>query len=218
MTNEALTEIHAEIERASERRIELWHLLSLEHDPALQTELKELNAELDRLWDEHRAIRARLRFGDREKIVARARGEERLGRAAQGPEVSLQRGIAAGTTRPDPPRSSLRRLRCSFDPKETPQVDHLEEHDSTVARVAAALEAQRKRLAEVHDDYEKRRRVLTERARELEEERAALRRRAAELEAREAAPAARERAEVEPAPASPAPPVPALRPRPLEAT
>jgi len=82
MTNEALTEIHAEIERASERRIELWHLLSLEHDPALQTELKELNAELDRLWDEHRAIRARLRFGDRDKIVARARVEERLERAA----------------------------------------------------------------------------------------------------------------------------------------
>jgi hypothetical protein len=82
MTNEALTEIHEEIERASERRIELWHLLSEGHDPALQTELKELNAELDRLWDEHRAIRARLRFGDRDKIVARARVEERLERAA----------------------------------------------------------------------------------------------------------------------------------------
>jgi hypothetical protein len=82
MTNEALNEIHEEIERASERRVELWHLLSETHDPALQTELQQLNAELDRLWDEHRAIRARLRFGDRDKIVARARVEERLERAA----------------------------------------------------------------------------------------------------------------------------------------
>jgi hypothetical protein len=82
MTNEALNEIHEEIERASERRIELWHLLSEGHDPALQAELQQLNGELDRLWDKHRAIRARLRFGDRDKIVARARVEERLERAA----------------------------------------------------------------------------------------------------------------------------------------
>jgi hypothetical protein len=82
MTIEALTEIHQEIERASEERSELWHRLSQGHDPALQAELKSLNAKLDGLWDEHRAIRARLRFGDRDKIVARARVEERLERAA----------------------------------------------------------------------------------------------------------------------------------------
>ncbi len=82
MTIEALTEIHEEIERASEQRAEIWHRLSQKYDPELQAELKRLNAELDRLWDEHRAIRARLRFGDRDKIVARARVEERLERAA----------------------------------------------------------------------------------------------------------------------------------------
>ena len=82
MNTTALSEIHAEIERASERRAELWHSLSEAHDPALRAELDRLNDELDRLWDEHRALRARLRFGDRDAIVARARVEERLERAA----------------------------------------------------------------------------------------------------------------------------------------
>jgi hypothetical protein len=82
MNTEALNEIHAEIERASEQRAELWHRLSEGHDPALQAELRQLNDKLDGLWDEHRAIRARVRFGDRDKIVARARVEERLERAA----------------------------------------------------------------------------------------------------------------------------------------
>jgi predicted nucleic acid-binding Zn-ribbon protein len=82
MNTTALSEIHEEIERASEERTELWHRLSQGHDPALKTELAELNNRLDRLWDEHRALRARMRFGDREAIVARARVEERLERAA----------------------------------------------------------------------------------------------------------------------------------------
>ena len=82
MTTTALSEIHAEIERASEERSEIWHRLSMEYDPELRAELDRLSDELDRLWDEHRAIRARLRFGDRDKIVARARVEERLERAA----------------------------------------------------------------------------------------------------------------------------------------
>jgi hypothetical protein len=77
-----LDEIHAEIEVLSEERSELWHRLSAEHDPAIREEIRGLDAKLDSLWDEHRALRARVRFGDREKIVARARVEERLERAA----------------------------------------------------------------------------------------------------------------------------------------
>lgn len=77
-----LEEIHAEIERLSEDRTELWHRLSAQHDADVRAEIHEIDAQLDRLWDEHRAVRARLRFGDREKIVARARVEERLERAA----------------------------------------------------------------------------------------------------------------------------------------
>ena len=75
-------EIHAEIERASERRSELYRLLSQGHDPATADELRELNARLEQLWNEHRALRARLRFGDPATIVKRARLEERLERAA----------------------------------------------------------------------------------------------------------------------------------------
>jgi Protein of unknown function (DUF2630) len=77
-----LDEIHEEIERLSEERTELWHRLSDQHDPGVRAEIHEIDTQLDRLWDEHRAVRARLRFGDREKIVARARVEERLERAA----------------------------------------------------------------------------------------------------------------------------------------
>jgi hypothetical protein len=74
--------IHQEIEVLSEERSELWHRLSAEYDPTVREDIRTLDQKLDTLWDEHRALRARLRFGDREHIVARARVEERLERAA----------------------------------------------------------------------------------------------------------------------------------------
>ena len=77
-----LDAIHEEIEILSEERSELWHRLSAEYDPAIRDEIRRLDEKLDALWDEHRALRARVRFGDREQIVARARVEERLERAA----------------------------------------------------------------------------------------------------------------------------------------
>ena len=77
-----LTEIHQEIDRLSADRAELWRQLSAEYDPQIRAEIRALDTELDRLWDEHRALRARVRFGDRDSIVARARVEERLERAA----------------------------------------------------------------------------------------------------------------------------------------
>lgn len=82
MDMNTLTEIHEEIERLSEERGELWHRLSAEYDAGLVAEIRALDAKLDRLWDDHRALRARVRFGDRSSIVARARVEERLERAA----------------------------------------------------------------------------------------------------------------------------------------
>ena len=77
-----LNEIHAEIESATERRSELWHLLSQGHDQALADELHELEDRLARLWDDQRSLKARARFGDRDEIIKRARHEERLARAA----------------------------------------------------------------------------------------------------------------------------------------
>ena len=73
---------HTEIEELSERRVGLWNSLSLGRDPAVVEEIKELDARLDELWAMIRAERARIRFGERDEIVRRARAEERLERAA----------------------------------------------------------------------------------------------------------------------------------------
>ena len=77
-----IDEIRAEIERASERRAELYRALSKGHDSALAAELKDIGARIEGLWDEHRAVKAELRFGPRDDIRKRARAEERLERAA----------------------------------------------------------------------------------------------------------------------------------------
>jgi hypothetical protein len=45
-------------------------------------QIRALDVRLQELWEQHRAERARLRFGEREDIVRRARAEERLERAA----------------------------------------------------------------------------------------------------------------------------------------
>lgn len=77
-----LHDIHTEIESLSEHRTELRVRLGHGFDPELRQELKRLDAHIDALWQEQRALKARLRFGDREHIVARARAEERLERSA----------------------------------------------------------------------------------------------------------------------------------------
>ena len=74
--------IHAEIDEISEQRAELWHRLSLGRNPELVAEIKALDEKLETLWQAHRQERARIRFGEREEIVRRARAEERLERAA----------------------------------------------------------------------------------------------------------------------------------------
>jgi hypothetical protein len=75
-------QIHDEIERISEERQDLWHTLSAGLDPAVKEEIAELDARLQELWQALRMEKARLRFGEREDIVRRARAEERLERAA----------------------------------------------------------------------------------------------------------------------------------------
>ncbi len=75
-------EIHREIDALSERRRELWRELGDGLNPNAAGELKQLEDRLAELWEQHRALRAQARFGDRERIIARARAEERLERAA----------------------------------------------------------------------------------------------------------------------------------------
>ena len=75
-------QIHIEIERLSEERQNLWHLLSEGLDHTVKDQIKELDDRLQELWQALRMEKARLRFGEREEIVRRARAEERLERAA----------------------------------------------------------------------------------------------------------------------------------------
>ena len=77
-----IDEIHAEIERGNEERHELRHLLSEAYDPQVVADIKALDERLEALWAEHRQTRATLRFGERDRIVARARAEDRLERTA----------------------------------------------------------------------------------------------------------------------------------------
>ena len=77
-----LLDIKKEIQRLSDDRRELLHALSEGHDSALVAERQEIDDRLAELWDAYRAERARVRFGERDIIIARARHEERLERAA----------------------------------------------------------------------------------------------------------------------------------------
>ncbi len=75
-------QIHTQIEQISEERQELWQQLSEGLDTSVQGQIKDLDARLQELWQSLRVEKARLRFGEREEIVRRARAEERLERAA----------------------------------------------------------------------------------------------------------------------------------------
>ena len=77
-----LDDIRLEIERATERRAELLHVLAEGHDDTIAAEHAEVEDEIARLWDEYREAKVRGRFGDRDAIIKRARLEERLERAA----------------------------------------------------------------------------------------------------------------------------------------
>jgi ABC-type phosphate transport system auxiliary subunit len=77
-----LESIHKEIDELSDRRVELWHELSDGHNTELQAEVHRLEERLEELWEEQRQLRAELRWGDRQRIIARARAEERLERHA----------------------------------------------------------------------------------------------------------------------------------------
>ena len=55
-----IPEIHAEIERLSEVRGELWQTLSYGRQQTVVDEIKQIDEQLVALWDEHRAERARI--------------------------------------------------------------------------------------------------------------------------------------------------------------
>jgi len=77
-----LTDIKQEIDRLSDERADVLRKLSQGHDAQLAAEHQQLEDRIAGLWDEQRAARATIRFGDRDLIIQRARQEERLSRAA----------------------------------------------------------------------------------------------------------------------------------------
>ena len=77
-----IDDIRIEIEELTARRAEVMHELSTGHDTVLAAEHQELEQRIAGLWDEQRAARAERRWGDRDRIIKRARAEERLERAA----------------------------------------------------------------------------------------------------------------------------------------
>jgi len=77
-----LTEIKQEIDRLSDRRTRVMRELAQGFDAELKAEHVSLEEQIAALWDEQRQARATIRNGDRDLIIARARQEERLSRAA----------------------------------------------------------------------------------------------------------------------------------------
>jgi hypothetical protein len=75
-----LAEIKQEREALTARRSELWKELSNGADPEKSAEVASLNERIDQLWHEARVVASELRFGDPNRIIARARAEERLER------------------------------------------------------------------------------------------------------------------------------------------
>jgi hypothetical protein len=78
-----LTDIRRELEDAIERRAELWDDLSRGGDGTKSAEAAALSKRIEDLWAESRTARARVRFGDPELIVSRARAEDRLDRESR---------------------------------------------------------------------------------------------------------------------------------------
>ena len=78
----SLRELHAQIEHAARRRAELLRMLSEGHDRELVSACARLDRRLAGLWEAHRLLRARLRYGEPAEIKQRARHEERVLRSA----------------------------------------------------------------------------------------------------------------------------------------
>jgi hypothetical protein len=75
-----IQEIRADLERATERRGDLWEELGHGRDEAKAAEAARLSGLINDLWSELRAVKARQRWGDSDLIQRRARAEERLER------------------------------------------------------------------------------------------------------------------------------------------
>ena len=77
-----LNEIRDEIDRLSAERLDVLAQLGNGKNPELAAQHQRLEERIAELWELQRLARARIRFGDRNEIIQRARHDERLSRAA----------------------------------------------------------------------------------------------------------------------------------------
>jgi hypothetical protein len=83
MSVRRLAEIRRDLEIATERRTALWEELAEAFDTGKSAEAAALSRRIEELWTEARAARARARYGPSDKIITRARAEDRLDREAR---------------------------------------------------------------------------------------------------------------------------------------
>lgn len=91
-------EIRRELDETAARRTELWHELSDGHDSSTAAEIARLTTRIEDLWEQLRQTRVRLRFGAPERILARARSEERIDR-----QLGTRIGAGLAFSRPAKP-------------------------------------------------------------------------------------------------------------------
>jgi hypothetical protein len=77
-----LNDIKQEIDRLSGERLDVLAKLSEGKNAELTAKHQQLEEQIAELWEQQRLARARIRFGDRNEIIQRARHDERLSRAA----------------------------------------------------------------------------------------------------------------------------------------
>src|SRR5476651_1423793 len=77
-----LNDIKQEIDRLSDERLDVLAKLSGGKNTELAEKHQQLEERIAELWELQRMARARIRFGDRNEIIQRARHDERLSRAA----------------------------------------------------------------------------------------------------------------------------------------
>ena len=152
--------IHEEIDELSERRAELWYRLSNGRDPELVQQIKELDEQLEALWNEHRAVRSL-------HPLRRARADREAGPGGRAPGArrltTTSGGGAAGLPAPPPYNRAM-----PFKRREEPTT--IEDEREALRAQHAALEDLKRQLAE---------RVEAVRERELELQHVARRGRAA---------------------------------------
>jgi hypothetical protein len=76
----SVQEIRADLDRAAERRSELWEELGHGLDRDKSVEAAKLSSLIEDLWAELRAVQAQQRWGSSDLIRRRAMAEERLER------------------------------------------------------------------------------------------------------------------------------------------